>query len=38
MNYLDNFLTDEKFLNKVSENFWIWMSCEPSNKFPLGLL
>merc|ERR1711935_1004100 len=38
MAYLDNFLLDEDFVAKADPDFRIWMSCEPREGFPLGLL
>jgi len=38
MAQLDNFLLDEDFIAKAEPDFRIWMSCEPRDGFPLGLL
>jgi dynein heavy chain len=38
MAYLDNYLVDEEFVSKAEPDFRVWMSCEPREGFPLGLL
>ena len=38
MNYLDTLLTNEEWISKAHPEFRIWMSCEPRDGFPLGLL
>ena len=35
---LDTMLSDEEWIGKADPNFRIWMSCEPRDGFPLGLL
>lgn len=38
MSALDNYLLDEEWTAKINPEFRIWMSCEPREGFPLGLL
>ena len=38
MTYLDQLLSDEEWIAKVNPEMRIWMSCEPREGFPLGLL
>ena len=38
MGELDNNLTDPEYMKDVHPEFRIWMSCEPNDDFPLGLL
>jgi dynein heavy chain len=38
MEQLDQNLSDPEFLKEVNPEFRIWMSCEPTDVFPLGLL
>ena len=38
MSFLDTLLLDEEWIAKTHEDFRIWMSCEPRDGFPLGLL
>ena len=35
---MDNQLIDEEWIGKANDDFRIWMSCEPREGFPLGLL
>ena len=38
MSYLDTLLLNEEWIGKAHIDFRIWMSCEPREGFPLGLL
>ena len=38
MQELDNNLSDPEYMKGCNEEFRIWMSCEPTDAFPLGLL
>ena len=38
MEMLDDMLSDETWTANIHEDFRIWMSCEPREGFPLGLL
>lgn len=38
MQILDNKLQDEDFVKTLHQDFRIWLSCEPREGFPLGLL
>lgn len=38
MQTLDNKLVDEDWIKNVNPDFRIWLSCEPREGFPLGLL
>ena len=38
MEKLEQFLSDPEFLKDMTPEFRIWMSCEPTDAFPLGLL
>lgn len=38
MKILDDMLSDEDYTAGIHKDFRIWMSCEPKEGFPLGLL
>lgn len=38
MQELENNLADPEFCKEMHKEFRVWMSCEPSDQFPLGLL
>jgi dynein heavy chain len=38
MEYIDNKLSDPEYMAGAHPDFRIWMSCEPTPEFPLGLL
>ncbi len=35
---MDSRLSDEEFVKSLHPDFRIWLSCEPRERFPLGLL